>query len=831
MPISSTNVITQGSTTITNAITGSSTAPFPITLNTNDPQATSSVSSLQNDISVTLIPIISKLIDTPDREKAQDVIDKLDKVKPEAKNLLDRIDPDSKGSTDSCSGGGNPLSDLIKAVTCIEDGLNKVKSEVEEGIDNEFSDIKGLEETTTEMTELTEESDSEDDQSSSSSSSSTSSSSESCTSTTTEDVYVKCSAASAPGRKRQAATSCTTSTRTVTGCDISAFTTTTSLSCSETETVTNCDVVCPTTAVASSRLAGRASAPASCSTTCSTETGCSTTGATTTAWTTATTTATSTSSGDLEQCGTGCASCASISTPTATSASKRDLDLTKRTLTKPQDAPYNGDTGAFLVDQYVWAEWVPLGTGGRSNPTALYHELKNERYDMAVQGLYGCTSVVVVSEKAVYMSHFWEVPGFSQGDWGIGSQQRFEEEVLNPLENGDGGSAIPGLRQYAGNNGAFSSQYRPAAYIIKPGSSGRPDYDKAYEKKVDQIVEKVKNILGVSTPPIPITYTRVGGNDYLIPQGKVLFQYDPVESRQATDSCPIQQAMERLWVENKPRYVHQRYWVAYDDQKVQSGNQKRDCPADATPGGQVPLPSGYESESGSAPSGTPSSSKSSSPPSLTPTPSKPLASSTPKPTESSTSSDTTTSTEQSTTSDQATTTADSTTTEDPTTTEEPVTTSEEPPTTTEEPATTTEEAPTTTEEPPPPTTTTAAPEPTAQLAIAYVVNGMSNYWSVFQPEIGGALQWCGSSGKFDASGDISLKNVPYPSGDNDLDFEVDGMEDCVYSSESDETAGTLSCPDLAEDVECTEIEDQSQEDCYGVLNAKMVVPKVYCAWA
>jgi len=689
---------------------------------------------------------------------------------------LDRIDPDSKGSTDSCSGGGNPLSDLIKAVTCIDDGLNKVKSEVEEGINNEFSDTKGLEEITTEMTDLTEESDNEDDESSSSSSSSTSSTSESCTSTTTEDIYVECSAASAPGRKRQAATSCTTSTRTVTGCDVSAFTTTE--------------------------------------------------------------TATSTSSGDFEQCGTGCASCASLSTPTATSASKRDLDLTKRTLTKPQDAPYNGDTGAFLVDQYVWAEWVPLGTGGRSNPTALYHELKNERYDMAVQGLYGCTSVVVVSEKAVYMSHFWEVPGFSQGDWGIGSQQIFEQEVLTPLEHGDGGSSITGLRQYAGNNGAFSSQYRPAAYIIRPGSSGRPDYDKAYDKKVDQIVEKVKNILSVSTPPIPITYTRVGGNDYLIPQGKVLFQYDPVESRQATDSCPIQQAMERLWVENKPRYVHQRYWVAYDDQKVQSGNQKRDCPADATPGGQVPLPSGYESESGSVPSGTSSSSNNSPPHSLTPTPSKPLISSTPNPIATPTSSETTTSTEQSTTSNQATPTADSTTTEEasttteePTTTEESVTTTEEPPTTTEEPVTTTEEAPTTIEEPPPPTTTTAAPEPTAQLAIAYVVNGMSNYWSVFQPEIGGALQWCGSSGKFDASGDISLKNVPYPSGDNDLDFEVDGMEDCVYSSDSDETAGTLSCPDLAKDVECTEIEDQSQEDCYGVLNAKMVVPKVYCAWA
>lgn len=730
---------------------------------------------------------------------------------------MNKINPNAEESTGSCSGGGNLLSDLINAVTCIDDGLNKVKSEIERGIDDDFSDIEGLESTVSSITDLTENSNDEDQSSSDDSTTSTS-----CSSTTTEDIYVECSATSAPGRKRQAATSCSTSTKKVTGCDISASSTTTTISCSETETITNCDVVCPTTAIPKSQLAGRASVTASCSTTCSTETACSTTGSTSTSWSTTTMTPSSNVGG---QCGTGCSSCMSLSTPTASSAAKRDLDLTKRTLTSPQDAPYNGDTGAFLVDQYVWAEWVPLGTGGRSNPTALYHELKKEKYDMAVQGLYGCTSVVVVSEKAVYMSHFWEVPGFSQGNWGIGTQEKFEQEVLTPLESGDGGSGISGLRQYAGSNGAFASQYRPAAYVIRPGSSGRADYDKAYDKKVDQIVEKVKNILGVSTPPIPITYSRAGGggaDNTFTPLGKVLFQYDPVQARQATDSCSIQQAMVRVWVEDKPRYVHQRYWIAYDDQKVaQSGNQKRDCPADATAGGQVPLSSALESGStSSGASGTSPSSSRTTSNTLTSTPSASYSSLQTSTTPSSTPKSTSTPTPS----------LETTTTEEQTTTADETTTTAEATTTTEAPTTTTEAPTTTTEDPIP--TTTAAPLPTAELVVAYVVNGWSNSWSVYTPDIyDDSPDWCdGSTGQWSASGDISLKNVPYPDGDNDFDFDVDDKSDCSYSSDSDETAGTLSCPDFSEDVQCTEYGDQSQSTCYGVANAMMVVPKVLCQW-
>ncbi|KAJ5082437.1 hypothetical protein N7532_011480 [Penicillium argentinense] len=152
-------MITGPSTTITSVVVSSSSIPFPITLNTDSPQATSSVSSLQNEISATLIPLLFNLIDTPDKDKKQDVIDELDKVELEAKNLLNKIDPKSEGSSGSCSGGGNIISDMVSTITCIDCGLRKVKSEIENGVDDDFSNLDDIKDTVSDIHDLTDESD------------------------------------------------------------------------------------------------------------------------------------------------------------------------------------------------------------------------------------------------------------------------------------------------------------------------------------------------------------------------------------------------------------------------------------------------------------------------------------------------------------------------------------------------------------------------------------------------------------------------------------------------------------------------------------------------
>lgn len=63
---------------------------------------------------------------------------------------------------------------------------------------------------------------------------------------------------------------------------------------------------------------------------------------------------------------------------------------------------------AFFIAQLADANLlnVPhrrLGTGGSSS--ALLREYNGERLTMTVQGLFGCTSIVLISRRGVYMNH------------------------------------------------------------------------------------------------------------------------------------------------------------------------------------------------------------------------------------------------------------------------------------------------------------------------------------------------------------------------------------------------------------------------------------------
>ena len=86
-------------------------------------------------------------------------------------------------------------------------------------------------------------------------------------------------------------------------------------------------------------------------------------------------------------------------------------NLNKRILRIPAD--YGGDVTNFLLSEYLVAELLFIGNG--QNPKGLTgwgRPLINQRYDTAVQGLYGCTSVVVISRSAMWILYFWEIPSF-----------------------------------------------------------------------------------------------------------------------------------------------------------------------------------------------------------------------------------------------------------------------------------------------------------------------------------------------------------------------------------------------------------------------------------
>ncbi|KAB8218768.1 hypothetical protein BDV33DRAFT_192562 [Aspergillus novoparasiticus] len=274
-------------------------------------------------------------------------------------------------------------------------------------------------------------------------------------------------------------------------------------------------------------------------------------------------------------CEIGCPSCAAgskavpkILTP---KTGIKSGSLPKRVLAKPEDDEFDGDVDAFLVSQYMRADWVP--SSQQSLSSGLFRELGNVKFNLAVQGLYGCTSVVVVSEKGIWMSHMWENPAFGMEgpsrELLPSAENTFIPDVLNAMEYGN--QEIPGLIQFTGNGGAFVAAYKPFAYIFYPTGTQNLNYDRAYTARINQISQKLQRLIPLKAPPFIYQYDRTGGN-MMEARGKVLFQYEPNE-----------RALNRLWLENRPTYVHQRYWPAWPRQMVAgNANQKWDT-ASGTP--------------------------------------------------------------------------------------------------------------------------------------------------------------------------------------------------------------------------------------------------------
>ena len=79
---------------------------------------------------------------------------------------------------------------------------------------------------------------------------------------------------------------------------------------------------------------------------------------------------------------------------------------------------------------------------------------------MVVQGLRGCTSVIVASRRLVWGSHFWEGESF------LSSHTDFRATVRDLLGSGDGTSEMPGLSQFTDSGGRFAPITKRQIYTL-----------------------------------------------------------------------------------------------------------------------------------------------------------------------------------------------------------------------------------------------------------------------------------------------------------------------------------------------------------------------------
>jgi hypothetical protein len=181
--------------------------------------------------------------------------------------------------------------------------------------------------------------------------------------------------------------------------------------------------------------------------------------------------------------------------------------------------------------------------------------------------LYGCTSVIVLSRKRMFMTHIWEAPQMT-------TPQRLTG-ILDGLRNGDIG--VPqGLAAFTGPGGDFedTQENKVRAFIITPYRRSGPispavdDLEFPYE--IGKIKDLLKTVLG-RDDTITVPYIALGPDPrFQFPFGKVLIQYDPVAAwlGRADGGCSSQVAGIELWFESDPRHRYRDRWAALPSQQL-----------------------------------------------------------------------------------------------------------------------------------------------------------------------------------------------------------------------------------------------------------------------
>ncbi|KAF2654199.1 hypothetical protein K491DRAFT_679895 [Lophiostoma macrostomum CBS 122681] len=243
---------------------------------------------------------------------------------------------------------------------------------------------------------------------------------------------------------------------------------------------------------------------------------------------------------------------------------------------------------------------VLLGAGVSS---AIMRTLGSFPIKFGVINLYGCTSVIAVSELAFWVSHFWELPSFvtpSPSDPHIilHDPPTFARDVLDKITNPLANRCLMGRRpgEYQSfaceaANGNFDGDTNPEFIILTPRAIPAqphlnpdpqgPNYNTLkYGAQISRIVGALQTTMAQRIPNYSIN-TKVTIVDYEVrsppdayasppedggwpllyqwAQGKFLLEYDG-RAKPGMDAVRKRQAGIQLWAEGRPVPAFQKFW-------------------------------------------------------------------------------------------------------------------------------------------------------------------------------------------------------------------------------------------------------------------------------
>ncbi|KAF6512737.1 hypothetical protein HZS61_007543 [Fusarium oxysporum f. sp. conglutinans] len=186
-----------------------------------------------------------------------------------------------------------------------------------------------------------------------------------------------------------------------------------------------------------------------------------------------------------------------------------------------------------------------------------------------VNGIYGCTAVLVVSNVGVYTSHIWENPGFlNPVDQKPTSDDFFETNVFKVLRDGTlDATTATGISTLIGTEsapGPLHSQFEPHVFVVTPFNTNQSPENPSlyrYEARADQLANQVTGIIpgafsGGVYGYFPIGKVESTGRGFL---GRTIVEFDMFDGFIASEQDPTKlQALGRwrFWVEENLWATH-----------------------------------------------------------------------------------------------------------------------------------------------------------------------------------------------------------------------------------------------------------------------------------
>ncbi|RSL70883.1 hypothetical protein CEP53_001765 [Fusarium sp. AF-6] len=521
----------------------------PVLTTATGAAATSAVSSVSTEI-LGLIPIIDSWKDDPENLK-DETKDKVDDVHDDIIAVIVGLggDPNQDCAGKRKRGLLGPIGDIINSLVCIAKDLTDISGNIVVGnIPAVTGTTSGVQSQTEELTEEEKDEDKTDEkteqesteQEESTTEEPTSTTTSPCTDDTAEHVTIICKPTTiTEGGNVQTTETCFESiTVEVTGCSVTEATTVISTT-STAAAITPCASgscgggdACP---MNEAPLSGAEMALVSTKVDCA---------------------AVSTITTSEIPTGAGAFGSNPVTSPTPRaeggSAEKRDLDRRAFMHNTTPNPFYIASLNPLWVSQIGdasghWFDYPAIGQGFAG-----------------VNGIYGCTAVIIVSDKGVYLSHIWENPVFIDTEWNWTDDESFNRTAFEALRDGtDNARSVASLVGDDANPGVLHASNNPMVFVLTPFTDVLNDPTGIttlfrYQERAQRLADSLVGVIPGSTGHL-LGYTRTNGIDSTEPigtWGRAILEVDMLQDMIITPedtpggSWAFSMGRWRLWVED-----------------------------------------------------------------------------------------------------------------------------------------------------------------------------------------------------------------------------------------------------------------------------------------